>query len=89
MGGQEKNRGGGGGKNENRGGNATPATPLAPRLRLSLFGGFEQAENSVDKNSKKPTVTLDYWKLLPGYEFVQTQSIRSNEKCSGPVTVSI
>ena len=30
---------------------------------LSLLGGFEQAANSAENNSKKFTETLDHWKL--------------------------
>ena len=41
-------------------------------LGLSLLDGFEQAANSVDKNSKKCTETLDHRKLLNGWEFLQT-----------------
>ena len=39
---------------------------------ISLLGGFEQAENLVDKNLKKFTGTLDLWKLLSRCSNLQT-----------------
>ena len=50
---------------------------------LSLLGGFEQAANLVDKNSKKSTGTLDRWKLLSRCGFLQPQSSHCNEKVCG------
>ena len=49
---------------------------------LSLLGGFEQAANLVDKNSKKSTGTLDHRKLLSGCGFLQSRSSPGNEKCA-------
>ena len=49
---------------------------------LSLLGGFEPAANSVDKNSKKSTGTLDHWKFLSKYGFLQLLSSHCNEKCA-------
>ena len=46
----------------------------------SLFGGFEQAGNSVDKNSKKSTGTFDHWKLLSKCRLLQARSSHCNEK---------
>ena len=43
---------------------------------------LEQAAISVDKNSKKSTGTLDQRKLLSRCGFLQSRSIRRNEKCA-------
>ena len=51
-------------------------------ITVSLRGGFEQAANSVDKNSKKSTGTLDYRKHLSRCGFLQSQSSPGNEKCA-------
>ena len=45
-------------------------------------GGFKQAANSVDKNSKKSTGTLDHRKLLSKYGFLQPRSSLCKEKCA-------
>ena len=42
---------------------------------LSLHGGFKQATNSMEKNLKKFTRTLDHWKLLSKNWFLQARSI--------------
>ena len=49
---------------------------------ISLLGGFEQAENSVEKNLKKFTGTLDLWKLLSRCSNLQLRSSHYNEKCA-------
>ena len=42
---------------------------------MVLLGGFEKATNSVDKNSKKSTGTLDHRKLLSRCEVFQTRVV--------------
>ena len=55
------------------GSNSTLVTLLRPWIRrftmIISAVGFKQAANSVDKNSKKSTETLDRWKLLRRCEF--------------------
>ena len=41
----------------------------------------KQAANSVDKNSKLFTQTLNHWKLLRKCEFLQPRCSQCNEKC--------
>ena len=43
-------------------------------ITVSLLGRFEQAANSVDKNSKKSTQTLDRRKFLSRCGFLQSRS---------------
>ena len=53
---------------------------------LSLPGGFEQAANSADKNSKKSTGTLDHRKLLSsrgGVEDTRLEAKAKDTKKSG------
>ena len=55
-----------------------------------LLGGFEEAANSVDKNLKKSTETLDNRKLLSRCGFLQSRSSCCNEKCADrPIKVNI
>ena len=49
---------------------------------------FEQAANSVDKNLMKSTGTLDRWKLLSRYGFLQARSSHWNLKCADRPIVS-
>ena len=47
---------------------------------LSLPGGFEQAANSADKNSKKSTGTLDHRKLLSSRGGVEDTRLEAKAK---------
>ena len=56
---------------------------------ISLLGGLEQAANSVDRNSKKSTETLDHWKLLNSCEILSAQSSHCIEKCADRLIVNV
>ena len=62
---------------------------IRPFTMLSLLGGFEQAANSVDKNTKKFSGTLNYQKLIRTCEFLQSQTSYRNEKWSDRPIVSV
>ena len=57
----------------------TLVTLLCLRIRrftmIISAGGFKQAANSVDKNLKKFTGTLDHWKLLSKCGFLQARRV--------------
>ena len=64
----------------------TLVTLLRPWIRrftmIISAGGFKQEANSVNKNSKKSTGTLDHWKLLSRCGFLQARSNHCNTKCA-------
>ena len=73
----------------------TVVTLLRPWIRrftmitVSLLGCFKLGANSVGKNSKKSTGTLNHWKLLSRCGFLQARNSDCNEKCTDHLIFSV